>query len=79
MTVDMVTQILEGREMSVAGQVKTEGDGVWGIRGVLGVPLIVSNQGVVRVLAPLVWQDEARALHEAALAISQKIDGWRKP
>ena len=62
--------------MSVAGQVMLEGDGVYGIRGVLGMPLLVSHQGVVRVLAPPVWQEEARALHEAAAAISEKIARW---
>ena len=77
-TVDMVRQMMEGREMSVAGQVMLEGDGVYGIRGALGVPLIVSNQGVVRVLAPPLWQEEARALHEAAAAITEKITRWMK-
>jgi len=75
-TVDMVRQMTEGREMSVAGQVMLDGDGVYGIRGVLGTPLIVSHQGVVCVLAPPVWQEEARALHEAAAAIASKIARW---
>ena len=75
-TVDMVRQMMEGREMSVAGQVMLEGEGVYGIRGALGMPLIVSHQGVVRVLAPPVWQEEARALHEAAAAIGEKIARW---
>ena len=75
-TVDMVRQMMEGREMSVAGQVMLEGEGVYGIRGALGMPLIVSHQGVVRVLAPPVWQEEARALHEAAAAIGEKVTRW---
>ena len=75
-TVDMVRQMMEGREMSVAGQVMLEGEGVYGIRGVMGIPLIVSHQGVVRVLAPPVWQEEARALHEASAGISEKIARW---
>ena len=75
-TVDMVRQMMEGREMSVAGQVMLEGDGVYGIRGALGMPLLVSHQGVVRVLSPPLWQEEARALHEAAAAISEKITRW---
>ena len=75
-TVDMVRQMMEGREMSVAGQVMLEGEGVYGIRGVMGMPLIVSHQGVVRVLAPPVWQEEARALHEASAGISEKIARW---
>ncbi|MGI4792347.1 MAG: malate dehydrogenase [Janthinobacterium lividum] len=77
-TVDMVRQMMAGREMSVAGQVMLEGEGVYGIRGVLGVPLLVSNQGVVRVLAPPLWQEEGRALHEAAAAIAEKIKRWQE-
>ena len=77
-TVDMVRQMMEGREMSVAGQVLLEGEGVYGIRGVLGLPLLVSNQGVVRVLSPPLWQEEARALHEAAAAITEKIARWER-
>ncbi len=76
-TVDMVRQMLEGREMSVAGQVMLEGEGVYGIRGVLGLPLLVSNQGVVRILSPPLWQEEARALHEAATAITEKVTRWQ--
>jgi malate dehydrogenase len=75
-TVDMVRQMMEGREMSVAGQVMLEGEGVYGIRGALGVPLIVSHQGVVRVLSPPLWQEEVRALHEAAAAVGEKIAQW---
>jgi malate dehydrogenase len=77
-TVDMVRQMMEGREMSVAGQVMLEGEGVYGIRGVLGLPLLVSNQGVVRVLSPPLWQEEARALHEAAAAITEKVNRWQE-
>ena len=76
-TVDMVRQMMEGREMSVAGQVLLEGDGVYGIQGVLGLPLLVSNQGVVRVLTPPLWQEEAHALHEAAAAITEKVNRWQ--
>jgi len=77
-TVDMVRQMMEGREMSVAGQVMLEGEGVYGIRGVLGLPLLASNQGVVRVLSPPLWQEEARALHEAAAAITEKVNRWQE-
>jgi len=75
-TVDMVKHIVDGRELTVAGQIVLEGDGFYGIRGVLGVPLIASNQGVVRVLTPPIWQEEAYALHEAAAAIGRKIECW---
>jgi malate dehydrogenase len=75
-TVDMVRQIMEGREMSVAGQVMLEGDGFYGIKGAFGVPLIVSNQGVVRVQTPSIWSEEVVALHQAAVEIGRKIARW---
>lgn len=75
-TVDMVRQMLEGREMSVAGQVLLEEEGVYGICGVLGLPLLASNQGVVRIPAPPLWPEEDLALREAAVAIAQKIARW---
>lgn len=77
-TVDMVRQIVEGREMSVAGQVALEASrGAYGLSGVLGLPLIVSNQGVVRVQSPPLWPDEEDALRLAAQSISAKIAHWR--
>lgn len=77
-TVDMVRQIVEGREMSVAGQVSLDdAAGPYGLRGVLGLPLIVSNQGVVRVQSPLLWADEEEALRLAAQSIRAKIAHWR--
>ena len=76
-TVDMVRQIVEGREISGAGQVALDGRGAYGLTGVLGLPLILSNQGVVRVQTPSLWPEEEHALHLAAAAIAQKISGWR--
>ena len=76
-TVDMVRQMLEGREMSVAGQILLEGDGVYGLRGVLGLPLLASNQGVVRIPAPSLWPEEHLALREAAVAIAEKVARWQ--
>ena len=76
-TVDMVRQIIEGRELSGAGQVALEGFGAYGLSGVMGLPLILSNQGVVRIQTPPLWAEEEAALHEAARAISAKIDQWR--
>lgn len=77
-TVDMVRQMLEGREMSVAGQVLLEEEGVYGIRGVLGLPLLASNQGVVRIPAPPLWPEEHLALREAAAAIAEKVARWER-
>jgi len=77
-TVDMVRQMLEGREMSVAGQVLLDGEGVYGIRGVLGLPLLASNQGVVRIPAPSLWPEEDLALQDAAAAIAEKIARWER-
>lgn len=77
-TVDMVRQIVEGREMSVAGQVALDDThAAYGLQGVLGLPLIVSNQGVVRVQSPPLWADEEDALRRAAESIRAKINHWR--
>ncbi len=77
-TLDMVRQILEGREISGAGQVALDGLSAYGLRGVMGLPLILSNQGVVRVQTPPLWPEEEAALQGAARAISQKIGQWRE-
>ncbi len=79
-TVDMVRQMMEGREISVAGQVLLEdGGGAYGLRGVMGLPLLVSNRGVVRVLSPPLWDEEAAALSQAAAAVAEKVDRWLTP
>jgi malate/lactate dehydrogenase len=80
--VDMVRQIGERREISVAGQImldgiNTYGQNAYGLKGVMGLPLILSNQGVVRVQTPTLWPEEERALSDASRAISQKIAAWR--
>jgi malate dehydrogenase len=76
-TVDMVRQIVEGREISVAGQIMLDGLSAYGLHGVMGLPLILSNQGVVRVQTPTLWPEEERALRDASRAITQKIATWR--
>ena len=79
-TVDMVRQMMEGREISVAGQVLLEdGGGAYGLCGVMGLPLLVSNRGVVRVLSPPLWNEEAAALSQAAAAVAEKVDRWLTP
>ena len=76
--VDMVRQILEGREINVAGQVLLDGMSAYGLYGVMGLPLILSNQGVVRVQTPTLWPEELEALQSAADAIAEKIDRWKR-
>ena len=76
-TVDMVRQIVEGREISGAGQVSLDGLSAYGLRGVMGLPLILSNQGVVRVQTPPLWPAEEQALHESADAIARKLADWK--
>jgi malate dehydrogenase len=75
-TVDVLRQIIEGREMSVAGQTLLETDAFYGVRGAFGVPLLLSNQGIVRVISPPLWDEEIVAVHRAADAIQRKVSGW---
>lgn len=76
-TVDMTRQIVGGNEMSVAGQVLLENTGFCGTKGVFGVPIILSSQGVMRVINPPVTELERKAILQASKTIQAKIANWR--
>ncbi len=76
-TVDLVSTLLDGREVLVAGQAMLEGD-FYGMHGPLGVPVVAGANGISRVVEiPL---DDAE--HAQLAAISQAADrpgangGW---
>ena len=48
-TVDLVSTLLDGREVLVAGQAMLEGD-FYGMHGPLGVPVVVGANGISRVV-----------------------------
>ena len=79
-TVDLVSTLLDGREVLVAGQAMLEGD-FYGMHGPFGVPVVVGANGISRVVEiPL-----AEAEHTQLAAISrrlhdqvQDVDGTRR-
>ncbi|WP_315093354.1 lactate/malate family dehydrogenase [uncultured Cellulomonas sp.] len=68
-TIDLVDTILDGREIVVAGQVALAGE-VLDRPGVLGVPVVVGQEGWTRVLLDEPAPDEARRL----TAVAERID-----
>ena len=50
-----------GNDSLVSGRLALEGE-FYGIRGTLGVPLVIGNQGVERIIQLAVVEDEKRLL-----------------
>ena len=68
-TAEMITRLLEtilaGNQTLAAAQVKLEGEFL-GIRGVTGVPVVLSHRGLERVEPIQLWAEEANAVQAAA-------------
>jgi malate dehydrogenase len=60
-TVDLVRTLLEGREVVVAGQVQLDGE-FHGLRGPVGVPIVVTPRGWTRVVELPMWSEEVELL-----------------
>ena len=78
-TVDLVDTLLDGREIVVAGQVALDGEvSVAGtpLVGVLGVPVVLGQEGWTRVLLDEPAPDEARRLHACAGRIDASLAPW---
>ncbi|MBO3101071.1 lactate/malate family dehydrogenase [Cellulomonas fengjieae] len=73
-TIDLVDTILDGRDIVVAGQVTLAGE-VLDRTGVLGVPVVVGQEGWTRVLLDRPAPDEARRL----AAVAERIDAANAP
>ncbi len=74
-TVELVEAIVEGREMVVAGQVALEGE-VLGMRGVVGVPVVLGQQGWTSVVLPEMGADEVAAFARVTDGIQAKLGRW---
>ena len=68
-TVDLVSTLLDGREVLVAGQAMLEGD-FHGLHGPLGVPVVVGANGISRVVEIPLAEAELAQLE----AISRRLD-----
>ncbi len=71
-TVDLVQNLLQGREMVISGQVKLEGE-FYDIRTPLGVPIVVTPSGWSRVVNLQLWAEEAEMLQHIADRLDQQL------
>jgi malate dehydrogenase len=73
MIVRLVDTILSGNQVLAAAQMRLEGE-LLGIRGVTGVPVVLSNTGVLRVEPLELWPEERQRVIEAARETAALIE-----
>ncbi|GAB4226629.1 MAG: L-2-hydroxycarboxylate dehydrogenase [Elainellaceae cyanobacterium] len=71
-TVDLVQNLLEGREIVLSGQVQLDGE-FYGIRTPLGVPIVVTPSGWTQVVALPLWAEEIQLLQLMAERMKQRL------
>lgn len=71
-TVDLVHNLLQGREIVVSGQVQLAGE-FYDIRTPLGVPILVTPSGWSRVVGLQLWAEEAEMLQKSAEIIGRRL------
>jgi Malate/lactate dehydrogenases len=77
-TVSLVETLLRGDEALIAGQVQlTEGE-FYGMSGPLGVPVIVSPGGVLRVVELPMSAQEQADLTYVSESVNAKVAGWMR-
>ncbi|HIK45774.1 MAG TPA: malate dehydrogenase [Leptolyngbyaceae cyanobacterium M65_K2018_010] len=69
-TVDLVQNLLEGREIVVSGQVQLDGE-FYGLRTPFGVPIVVTPKGWTQVVPLQLWAEEADLVQEMAAQINR--------
>jgi malate dehydrogenase len=72
---DLVHTIMEGREVLVAGQVSLHGE-CFDMNTVMGVPIIVGQQGWTQIVKPDMSDRDAEYLRQVAQEIARRIDEW---
>lgn len=75
-TVDLVRTLLDGREVLVAGQAMLEGD-FHGLRGPLGVPVIVGPGGISRVVEIPLSGAEHERINAISAQVNKQVDEWK--
>lgn len=75
-TVDLVRTLLDGREVLIAGQVVLEKYDFYGLAGPLGVPIIASPAGVLRVVEIPLTGTERHLIRDISQELSAKVNGW---
>ena len=74
-TVDLVSTLLDGREVLVAGQAMLEGD-FYGMSGPLGVPVVAGTNGISRVVEIPLSDSEHAQLTEISKSVQQQVQTW---
>lgn len=75
-TVDLVSTLLEGHEVLVAGQVGVRPGEFYDLTGPLGVPVIVGPSGIRRIVElPLTTHEQAR-MTKIAAEVNEKVGFW---
>ena len=74
-TVDLVSTLLDGREVLVAGQAMLEGD-FYGMEGPLGVPVVVGAQGISRVVEIPLSDSEHAQLSAISKSVRRQVRTW---
>ncbi|MES2461827.1 MAG: lactate dehydrogenase [Armatimonadota bacterium] len=75
-TVDLVQTLLDGREVLVAGQVALEPGEFYGLTGPLGVPVIASPSGIMRVVEIPLTRAEENQVRGLSTDITAKVTRW---
>ncbi|MDX1932207.1 MAG: hypothetical protein SFU56_06355 [Capsulimonadales bacterium] len=75
-TIELLKTLLGGHEALIAAQVVTEPEEYYGLKGPLGVPIIVGPQGVLRVVETPVTSDELQRLTAVSRTVAGHIDHW---
>lgn len=73
-TVDLVQNLLQGREVVVSGQVQLDGE-FYGLRTPFGVPIVVTPFGWTQVVPLQLWAEEADLLEAMATQLNQRLAG----
>ncbi|GJQ59036.1 MAG: L-lactate dehydrogenase 2 [Candidatus Scalindua sp.] len=74
-TLELVNTITMGHDTFISGQIKLEGE-FYGIYGTIGVPFLIGNCGVEKVLEIPLEREEKQLLIKNAKNINQKICQW---
>ena len=74
-TVDLVSTLLDGREVLVAGQAMLEGD-FYGLNGPLGVPVVAGANGISRVVEIPLSDSERTQLTSISQSLHRKVRTW---
>ncbi len=70
-TMDFIRAITSGNDALISGQIVLDGD-FYGITGTLGVPFVVGNQGVERIIQLGIDENEKELLRQSSLSINKK-------